>query len=165
MNRDDMIDVLSAVAGAYNRTIGNADVEIWMRVCGDVPKEFALEAVLEHLRDKPGVWLEPGHIYQRWKAYRIDQLARETREARDARQAALDARLVGTVHELAESHTIPEDVLKYGRRSKAPELAVPCPWQSCRAKPGNPCVNHDGKPLKHNAFHPSRTEAAQGLSA
>lgn len=68
MNRDDMIDVLSAVAARTTAPSATPTSKSGCKSCGDVPKEFALEAVLEHLRDKPGVWLEPGHIYQRWKA-------------------------------------------------------------------------------------------------
>lgn len=157
MNRNEMIDVLSVVAAATRRTIGEADVTIWMGVCGDVPKPFALEAIRGHMRDQPGVWLEPGHIYQRWKAFRLDELARESREARDARQDELDARLVGTIHEIASSTDIE---LKFERRKPAPELGVQCPWQPCRAKPGSPCVNHDGTPMKRTPFHPGRTDLA-----
>lgn len=157
MNRDELLDVLKVVAAATRRTIGEADVAIWMGVCGDVPKTYALTAVRDHMREQPGVWLEPGHIFQRWKAYRLDQLAKESREAREARQEALDARLVGTVHEVAAATSID---LKYERRQPAPELAVTCPWPPCRAKPGNGCVNHDGTPMKRTPFHPGRTDLA-----
>jgi hypothetical protein len=156
MTRDEMIDVLSVVAAATRRTIGESDVTIWMGVCGDVPKDFALTAIRDHMRDQPGVWLEPGHIFQRWRAFRIDKAARESRDAREARQAALDARLVEAVQELDAA---PPGPLKFGRRTPAPELAVACPWLPCRAKPGNPCVGHDGKPLARTPFHPARTEA------
>lgn len=29
MNRDELIDVLTVVAGAYNRTIGETDIQVW----------------------------------------------------------------------------------------------------------------------------------------
>jgi len=62
MNRNDVIDVLSVVAAATRRTVGETDVQIWGGVIGHLSKEVALEAVQEHLRTRPGVWLEPGHV-------------------------------------------------------------------------------------------------------
>ena len=64
MNRDDVIDVLTAVSAADRRTVGQADVDVWQAVIGDLPKDLAFQAVRDHLREKPGVWLEPGHIYE-----------------------------------------------------------------------------------------------------
>lgn len=65
MNREEVIDVLSVVAAATRRTVGETDVKIWGSIIGSLTKEVALEAVRDHLRDKPGVWMEPGHVYQR----------------------------------------------------------------------------------------------------
>lgn len=65
MNRDDVIDVLTAVAAADRRTVGEADVQIWLGVLESIALDVALKAVRDHLRDKPGVWMEPGHVYQR----------------------------------------------------------------------------------------------------
>jgi hypothetical protein len=65
MNRNDVIDVLAVVAAATRRSVGEVDVEIWQGIIGPLTKDIALEAVRDHLRDKPGVWLEPGHVYQR----------------------------------------------------------------------------------------------------
>ncbi|MES5383874.1 hypothetical protein [Mycolicibacterium conceptionense] len=79
MNRNDVIDVLSVVAAATRRTIGETDVEVWQRIIAPLPKDVAMEAVRDHLRDKPGVWLEPGHVYQR---------AREIMRERNCRPSA-----------------------------------------------------------------------------
>ncbi|MEX7470163.1 hypothetical protein AB4Z39_10670 [Mycobacterium adipatum] len=65
MNRDDVIDVLTAVAAADRRTVGEADVQIWLGVLEHIPLDVALEAVRDHLRDKPDMWMQPGHVYQR----------------------------------------------------------------------------------------------------
>ncbi|MFV8049921.1 hypothetical protein [Mycobacterium sp. 48b] len=65
MNRNDVIDVLTAIAAADRRTIGQADVEIWQAVIGELPVGVALEAVRDHLRHQPDTWIQPGHVYQR----------------------------------------------------------------------------------------------------
>ena len=76
MTRDDVIDVLTVIAAATRRTVGNADVDIWEPVIGSLPKELALEAVRDLIRDRPGVWIEPGHVYQRARAIRRDDMER-----------------------------------------------------------------------------------------
>jgi hypothetical protein len=78
MNRNDVIDVLSVVAAATRRSVGESDVAIWEPVIGSLPKDLALQAVRDHIRDSPGVWLEPGHVYQRARAIHRDYLDRET---------------------------------------------------------------------------------------
>ncbi|YCU47991.1 zinc finger domain-containing protein [Mycobacteroides abscessus] len=166
MTRDEVIDVLTAVVAADRRTVGKADVDVWQAVIGDLPVEMAVEAVRDHLRERPDVWLQPGHIYERVKAKRRDQLARESADERrareDQRDIALEARNRERLGELVEAMGKP--LRQFIRPSTGsgpahPETTVDCPWVSCRAKPGRPCVNHDGTPLKGGAFHPSRTEA------
>lgn len=77
MNRNDVIDVLSVVAAATRRSVGEADVSIWEPIIGSLPKDLALQAVRDHIRDSPGVWLEPGHVYQRARAIRRDEMERD----------------------------------------------------------------------------------------
>lgn len=165
MNRNDVIDVLTAVAAADRRTVGETDVDVWQAVIGDLPRSLALTAVRDHLRENPGVWLEPGHVYGRVKVMRRDQLDRESADDRrareDQRDLALEARNRERLGELVEA--VGKPVRQFTRPSegsgRARELTITCPWVSCRAKPGHVCVNHDGKPLKDGAFHPSRSEA------
>ena len=57
MNRDDLIDILTAVQACDHRTIGTADISMWGAIIGDLPKDDALQAVIEHRREEPGVWL------------------------------------------------------------------------------------------------------------
>lgn len=76
MTRDDVIDILTAVSAGDRRTVGQSDVEVWQAIIGELPKDFALQAVRDHMRDRPGVWLEPGHVYQRARALRRDELDR-----------------------------------------------------------------------------------------
>lgn len=73
MNKSDVVDVLTMVAAGDRRTVGDADVQMWHLVIGDIPKDFALSAVVAHRRDRPGVWIEPGHIAERWAVFRREQ--------------------------------------------------------------------------------------------
>ncbi len=161
MNHDEMVDVLSVVAAATRRTIGRADVEIWMGVCGDVPEDFARQAIRDHMRDNPGVWLEPGHIWQRWKAYRRDESGREVARGIHADEAIANQRRLKAIAEGVGTGA------PVARQRKTPdlELSVRCPWGPCRADVGRVCVGHDGKPLRKTKYHPSRTDAANGIPA
>lgn len=77
MNRNDVIDVLSVVAAATRRSVGETDVAIWEPIIGSLSKDLALQAVRDHIRENPGVWLEPGHVYQRARAIRRDEMERD----------------------------------------------------------------------------------------
>ncbi len=163
MNRNDVIDVLTVVAAATRRTVGEADVEIWGGIIGELDKDLALRAVRDHLKYKPGVWLEPGHVYEGARAIRRDELNRETDAQREARQQALEAKAHPDIEELARRKGLPSsDAPKYVRRPQPPELKVKCPW--CKATPGKRCsVPRTDNPLK--GFHPSRTDLAKGQAA
>jgi hypothetical protein len=161
MNRNDVIDVLSVVAAATRRTIGETDVDVWQAIIGDLPKDLSLRAVRDHLRDKPGVWLEPGHVHERVRAIRLDQQQREPDEAREARQQALESKVADRVTELAADKAIPSDAPKYQRRGIHPALTVRCPF--CHASQGQPCVIPQTD-IRRATPHPSRREAAQVAS-
>lgn len=156
MNRDDVIDVLSVVAAATRRTVGQTDVDVWQTVIGDLPRDLALRAVRDHLKHKPGIWLEPGHVYEGARAIRRDELEREPIEAKAARQAALDNRFADQVREIAESKAITD---KFTPRPVPTWRQYRC--DHCKAQPGQSCRDpHTGKPLQKSAAHPSRIEKA-----
>lgn len=77
MNRNDTIDLLSAVTASDSREIGEADVTIWSEVLGTMQLSDCLAALIEFRRESPGVWLEPGHIV---KLVRATVLARHEAE-------------------------------------------------------------------------------------
>lgn len=165
MNRSEAAELLAVVQSGDRRTVGQADVELWAEVLGDVPLTFASNAVIAHFKDYPEVWLQPGHIHQRWRAYRRDQIAREDDRMREARQAALDARNVDElgVTSLVESITAEPVTLKYVRRSEQHglnPLVIPCPW--CKATVGRACTNSATKGTTNP--HPSRVEAVEALN-
>ena len=162
MNKSDIVDVLSFVAAGDRRTVGDADVEMWFLVMGDVPKDFALHAVVAHRRECPGTWLEPGHIVQRWKDDRRDQLAREPDQMRESRQAALDARLAEAIDTVIDNNVIPMRFTRSSQRTNdGPNpLSVRCPW--CRAAENRPCQT-PGTNVTLRSPHPSRIDAVEGV--
>lgn len=95
ISRNDMIDLLTYVAGADRRTVGQVDVKVWMDAAedGEWPNiDFAYRAVVQHRNEHPGTWLEPGHITQQWKRVRQEalqrfELPRAPRELEDNHQA------------------------------------------------------------------------------
>jgi hypothetical protein len=160
VNRNDVIDVLSVVAAATRRSVGETDVDVWQAVIGDLGKEQCLLAVRDHLRDRPGVWLEPGHIVERVKAKRRDELDRESDEERDERQKALERKVAQDVAELAEQKAIPGPA-KVSRPTANP-LMVHCPW--CHSGVGTRCIVPRTSQVMRE-FHPSRVEAAKSRAA
>lgn len=162
MNRNDVIDVLSVVAAATRRTVGETDVDVWQAVIGDCDKQLALRAVRDHLREKPGVWLEPGHIYDRVRAIRRDQLEREPAEMREARQEALAAKAAEDIEALAAHKGLPLSAPTIFRRPTANPLTVACPW--CKSTPGQHCVIPQTTHRPAEGTHPSRRDAAERAS-
>lgn len=163
MNRNDIIDVLTAVAAGDRRTVGEADVTMWGRVISDdtrITKDEALVAVVDHFRERPGVWLEPGHIVERVRAVRRDRLEREPDWAREARQAALEAKAAEDIAELAARKGIPD--ARFRRPPKNGPLTVRCPW--CHAAVGDRCVVPRTE-QKMREYHPSRKELADAQKA
>lgn len=73
VTRDEVIDVLTVIAAADRRTVGEADVNVWLTVLDDQPLDLALAAVRDHLREQPDTWVQPGHVYQRIRKMRRDR--------------------------------------------------------------------------------------------
>lgn len=154
MNRDEVIDVLTAVAAADRRTVGQADLDVWQAVIGDVPRDFALRAVRDHLRESPGVWLEPGHIYQRARAMMRDELEREPDRFREAREAVLNAKAAADADDTASF----EGPLKH-HRPRCNSLTIRCPH--CGAAPSMRCTVPGTNRPPYGGTHPARLEAAK----
>jgi hypothetical protein len=166
MNKQDIAVLLTEISVTDKRKIGRPDVEAWSAVLtDDIPLGFARQAAVAHFREKPDTWLNAGHIVERWRAYRRDQLAREEDAMREARQAALDAKNVEAlgVTALAEAITSEPVPVKYFRRSQSGQpnpLTVPCPW--CRVMAGHACRFPNTTEYTKNP-HPSRVDAATAL--
>lgn len=172
MNRNEVIDVLTVVAAATHRTVGEADVGIWQEIIGGDDKQLALRAVRDHLAESPGCWLEPGHVHQRVRAMVRDQLERESDAMREARQEALAVKAAEDFSALAESKGLPSrDGRKFVRKSVdgVNPLTERCAW--CHAGVGSRCtipgtqVLLTEKPPLQTGFHPTRIEAAEKARA
>ena len=62
---DEMVDLLTYIAAADRRTIGNTDVKVWLDAATDAgwpSMTAAYRAVVKHRNEQPGKWLEPGHV-------------------------------------------------------------------------------------------------------
>lgn len=124
MNRNDIIDVLTTVAAGTSRTVGEADVKIWGTVIGHLDKALAIEAVVMHFRDKPGVWMEPGHVLANARTI--------MRERQQRAPLALGPKVqTGPVESAYDA---------------VDALAIMCP--ACRAPLGEFCVRSDGSPRR-----------------
>lgn len=164
MNRNDVIDVLTVVAAATRRTVGEADVTIWAGIIGELDKDLALQAVRDHLRHKPGVWLEPGHVYEGARAIRRDQIARETDAQREARQEALSAKAVEDAAALADRKGIPTTTFARPAHTPHNPALIRCPW--CHAAIGHPCVvPRTNDRLTKVRYHPARIDAARATAS
>jgi hypothetical protein len=153
MNRVEIIDILTAVQVVDHRTVGEGDILMWGAIIGDLSKDDALQAVLDHRREQPGVWLEPGHIYERVRAIRQDRFQRQPLTDIEAHNDRTDERLAPLILELAEANSV-NQVLTY-RRPKHNPLTVACTY--CHASIGHHCTS-GGHTMRR--YHDSRVEAA-----
>ena len=163
MNRNDLIDILTVIQVIDHRTIGEADIIAWGDLIGDLPKDLALQAVRDHRREQPGVWLEPGHVYARVRAIRQDLFMRQPVEQIEARNDAMDARLATVIAELAETAAIPDETpndIVWHPTPRSP-LMVRCPW--CHASAGQRCFIPGTRQL-FRGYHPARHDAAQATA-
>ena len=167
MNRNDIIDILTAVQAVDHRSIGETDITVWGAIIGKLPNALALQAVIDHRRECPGVWLEPGHIHGRVRAIQRDRRERMTLDELRAEQDRYDARLAPKLLELAEAKTIPDDdvPLRYTRPSADPAtaqpLSVPCTW--CKAAVAQRCTNTATKRPLRSGVHDARMRAVHGM--
>jgi len=94
MNRDDVIDVLTAVHASDHRTIGEGDIALWsaaFEMCGHtIGKADAIAAVVRHALDPTAPYLKPGHVVAGAREIARDRMLRETPEQRQDRTDAID---------------------------------------------------------------------------
>lgn len=162
MNRNEVIDLLTAVAAHDRRTVGQSDVDVWLTTIGDLPYPRCLMALAAQIRECPGVWIEPGHIAQRVIAERKAEREKEhTRELladiRDRNDRFQIERQQARMAEIVAAIGNP-DYQPMSKRYGVNPLSVSCPWQACRAGVGDVC-EVGGQPMKNP--HPSRIDAAR----
>jgi hypothetical protein len=64
VNKQEVGKLLTVVALVDNREINLAVVDVWHDLLSDLAVDEANEALRKFRRENPGVYLEPGHIYQ-----------------------------------------------------------------------------------------------------
>lgn len=174
MNRDDTIDLLTAIATRDQRTVGESDIASWGHDLDDVTLQEGLEAVTSFHRSEAATQRRiVAADIMRWTALkRRNQVEWEhvDRELTESRQ--IKAELYGPEPRRA----LPPGGLtgtdpSGGRRGESPSLrelwaevlVVPCPELRCARPAGERCVNrHNGSTTK--IPHPRRMKAAERLS-
>lgn len=153
MNRNEVIDLLSAITAYDNRNATRETVLAWSKAAeiGRWTLPEALEAVHEHFAEATE-YLLPGHITQRIKAARQDRHMRHELQQLDAapvNPAAAD-RIQQIVNQVSER-------LGWEADRDRSAMTVECPY--CHAKPRERCTTKDGKRLRLSPAHPARVEA------
>lgn len=64
MNREAMARVLAFVQLGDNRHVDALVLDYWMQIVGDLDFETAMNAVIRFRRERPGTYLEPGHLLE-----------------------------------------------------------------------------------------------------
>jgi len=158
MNRDDVVDLLSAITAYDNRNATQATVAAWS-MAADIGRwtlEEALGAVHAHYAESTE-FLMPGHVTERIRSDRQDAALRK--------RAALAAAPVDpqVAERIASIRQRMADDLGWDYQRPA-ALQVRCPH--CGAAVNAPCTSAStGQPLRKSACHPSRAEAFARESA
>jgi hypothetical protein len=92
---DELKQVVAKIQLGDNRQVDRLVLEYWWELIGPVHYEDALAAVSMHRREKPGVWLEPGHVIAGAKRAREirERIARRSQPAIESAQITLDRAL------------------------------------------------------------------------
>ncbi|WP_120338105.1 hypothetical protein [Cryobacterium soli] len=98
MNYEQVGALLGRVKLGDNREIDDKGlmIEDWFQTIGHLPFDECLAAVVLHRQERPGVWLEPGHIIAgvrvlRAKSERVERIAAQMkRQALPAPRINLD---------------------------------------------------------------------------
>lgn len=84
MRRSEVARLLAIAAAVDNRRLdgiaGEAALEAWMPVVGDLDYPLAVLAIHEHRRERPDVYLQPGHIREIVLAARERAMPAEVQE-------------------------------------------------------------------------------------
>lgn len=109
MNPEQVIDLLAIVQAGDNRTVGENDVILWAQVLAGCDPDDCAEAIVAHRRERPGVWLEPGHVVAGARTVRRERYERSGVDSpeRTAQEQLWDAKATGEL--------LPSDETPYAR--------------------------------------------------
>ena len=129
MNRNETVDLLSAIAIYDNRTVGDSDVAAWHQAIGDMAFDDAIQAVPIWFGTRTtDTWTKPHHIRNTWNDMHRREVEREH-----------SRRILDDAHALpAPGGPDPHDATG--------ALRVSCPV--CDAPAGDRCVRPDGTPRR-----------------
>jgi len=77
MTEEEAFKLLMECSARDNRQVSRPHAVVWAEDLHDIPFQDAREAARAHYREKPGVWLLPGHIIAGAKAIRRERQRRE----------------------------------------------------------------------------------------
>ena len=153
----DTGDLLTYVFGYTNREPGHAEMLAWTDAAkaGRWEPELARRAVTQHYLEQPDVWIRPGHVHARVRAWREDALSRaaaqpqleEPKRRRPVR--ALMARLT-------DAWAFPPEEPDEPASDELTALQVACPFEGCLAPAGDPCTTGVRGNRRKVPTHPSR---------
>ena len=63
MTPEQTAQLLELVTAGTGRTFGRIDLVLWHKILARLDSQRCQDAVLSHFTHKPGVWLEPGHVW------------------------------------------------------------------------------------------------------
>ena len=64
MTREQMARVLAFVQLGDNRHVDGLVLDYWLQIVGDLDFDTAMGAVVRFRRERPGTYLEPGHLLE-----------------------------------------------------------------------------------------------------
>lgn len=70
MLKSEVIELLYLVTAIDNRVVDQSMIDVWYNLIGHMTKEEAVAALREFRLTRPGVYLEPGHLWQIAKVWR-----------------------------------------------------------------------------------------------
>lgn len=155
MDRNEIVDLLSAITAYDNRNPNQSAVLAWGKAAelGRWTLPEALDAVHAHFSENPD-YLMPAHVTARVRAARQDRAMRD--EALAIEAGPVDPVAAGRIQQIVAD--IADSLGWQGDREPgATAMKVRCPY--CRVAPGVRCVaTSTGKALTKSGCHPSRAD-------
>jgi hypothetical protein len=113
MNEREVAQVLAKIQLGDNRQADRLVLAYWVESIGDLDFTDSMEAVRLHRRERPGVWLEPGHVVAGARRARMER----ERAARIAAPRAITPNVITL--DRAEFERMTEAAIETARLMKA----------------------------------------------
>lgn len=154
----DTTHLLAYIYGYTMREAGHAEQLAWTDAArtGRWTPDLARRAVTTHYLEQPDVWIKPGHVHQRVRSWREDALMRA--EVRPPLEDGTVSRrpVKALMSRLTDRWVIPSEDPDEPVTDELASIAVPCPFEGCRAPVGEPCTVGVAGARRQVRTHPSR---------